>query len=667
MFPTFSSVRIQGLVCLAIMTVCQLGSAQDSRAVPGASEFGATLLETPCRVINHSGNKLLFTPPGLDRPILAINSNTPGQSGSAIFVDYLSGESTVVPMPVGSGGWDIIEVAPGKLLFESLWPLSLVTIDTTGSDYRVESAVEVPGNQYAWQFAQGPDGRIYFGSYPGAILSRYDPTTGEIADLGKIGPEENLYLRFVAFDEASGYLICSTGITHRQIVAYDVESGEQTSVANLYPNAMHAAHGVVYAVISGSLMRFDASRMAMVNVTHPAPPQGRTWKSIAKSNTPGQLLLQASDNSWHSVSQEGEATPVWDLDLRGGGLVAIDDREKIIGLRGQDYFVSAPLASEIDWRPIAERPAPVSMHFVTADPHGGVTGGPTFGQTLFRFDPARQLEQNTGQVTDRGGEVYAGLWLDDRFYFVAYAGGNLGVWDPAQPWDQWNNRNPRTIAAYNTAEHGSLIRPIGGMVKGPGGRFYTGWSAAYGKAGGGLTEFDPVTEKSRSWTNDRFAEAMSIGRITADDRYIYGVTSNLFSGIRPPNKPIVFWVFDPHTEEVVFRHEINGRPFRVPGTGHIWLANAQGLLRFDPATLEFHQPLSWPRPIGSPRSIGSAIARDSHAWIAADNYVLKLEDGETPRLSVLFQAEHPPHLAAGYDNRLYFTQGAELWSAPLQQ
>ena len=75
-----------------------------------------------------------------------------------------------------------------------------------------------------------------------------------------------------------------------------------------------------------------------------------------------------------------------------------------------------------------------------------------------------------------------------------------------------------------------------------------------------------------------FAPEMSVGSIAADDKYVYGVTSNSFSGINPPDKPLVFWVFDPIAEKVVFKETLGnatGRPSveRVPGTGHVGLSS----------------------------------------------------------------------------------------------
>ena len=673
----FETTSLLGSVSLADVSVEKLeektGSALMQQINPqaeSAQDYGAKMVATPCRVVNVVGNKMIYQPPGLNHSVLVFNSCTPGEVGSAIFVDYIKNTSTVIPMPTGSGGWDIIETAPGKLLFESLSPLSLVTIDTTNGNYKVLSNVPVPESTYAWRFAKGPDGMIYFGSYPTCHAYSYDPKTLKVKDLGYIGPEGNLYVRQVAVDDR-GFLLCAVSVSKPNVVAYNLKTGKQTIVAPGHSSTLTQLGGKVYLPMDGQLQEFDPGVMKFVPVTSPAPPAGLQWKVLLHTSTPQRMVILASDGKWYLCEPGKKPQAIWDLDLKGGSIIGIDAANKILGVRGQEYFVAAPLAKDVQFHSIAKEPVPVSIHFLEADPKGGVTGGPSFGQTLFRYDAARQLEQNTGQVADGGGEVYDGKWLDGKFYYVAYAGGYLGEWDPTQPWDQIHNVNPKILQQYNTDKWGSLIRPIGGIVIGSDKKLYTGWSAEYGKAGGGLTEYDPATGASRSWTNDIFADAMSIGKIAADGKYVYGVTSNGFSGITPPPKPLVFWAFDPAKQKVLFKQTLNvtsgAQVFEVPQTGHVWLANAAGLHLFDAAQLKFTETLVWPKEAGAPGGAADVDARGVSAWIFAGNNILRLEDGAEPQLKVLFQTEKTGHLAAGEDGYLYYTQGSQLWSAPLQK
>jgi hypothetical protein len=647
---------------------------EQSPQAPTLAEAGAQLLTAPCRIIN-ARLGTLYRDPVTGRTNLALNSCTPGQ-GSGLLIDYQAGKTDVVPFPVGVGGWDLIQTAPDQMLFESLGPLYVVPVDLKTKKIIEEGMKPVPGNDYAWRFTQGSDGWIYMGSYPTAHLYRYHPKTYEVQDLGLMGPEGNLYNRQVAATK-DGWVLSSVMMDKSSVVAYNPQTKEQFVVENAVNDkgetvgaTVIAVGGEVYANVMGSLHQFDGAQKKFVPAKLPPAPEDAKWTYIVPSSSAERKVLRASNGTYYLLENGKEPLPVWNLNLRGGSLVGVDEKNRVLGFRGQDYFVAEPMAQEIKPIQVAENPPPVGIHFLRADPEGGVTGGPNFGQTLFRFDPARDLLQNTPQVVDGGGEVYDGRWVDGKFYFIAYGGGDIAVWDPKQPWDQWNNKNPKHLYTYKGDKDGNQIRPIGGLVVGPQGRLYSGWSAKYGKKGGGLGEWDIATNTARSWTNDIIEPEVSIGSIAADDKYVYGVTSNHFSGIKPPSKPLTFWAFDPIAEKVVFKQKlenVTGRPavVRVPGTGHIWLADPNGLQRFDSQTLKFAQTIAWPREAGAPATISASDARGNTAWFTAGEVVVRLDDGAAPKATAIFGAEKPVgNLAAGVDGKLYFTQGVDVWSVP---
>ena len=674
----FEADIAHGIVSVADVSLTKLSDKEGKLMMeklnvqaPSARAYGAKPVATPCRVVNTVGKKLIYQPPGMDHQVLVLNSSTPGVVGSAIFVDYKNNTSTVVPFPSGSGGWDIIETTPGNLLFESLSPLSLVTISTAEGHYKITDNVPLTkptGSTYAWSFAKGDDGTIYFGSYPTCHAYSYNPQTKAVADLGYIGPKGNLYLRNVAVDDR-GFLLCTVHYGTIGEVAYNLKTGQQTIVTEGDSGDLVQVGGRVYVSLGGQLQQFDADAMKFIPVASPAPPAGTHWVSILHSSTPQRMIMRASDNKWYLCESGKEAQLIWDLDLNGGSIIGMDSDGNVLGQRGQSYFVAKPLAQEVQFKPIADHPIPVAMHFIEADPAGGVTGGPMFGQTLFRFDAARHLEQNTDQVANSAGEVYDGKWIDGKFYFVAYSGGDLGVWDPAQPWDQIHNVNPKILQNYSSPEYGSLMRPIGGMVVGPGEKLYAGWSAKKGLDTGALTEYDLKTGTARSWTNEVFAKSMSIGTVAADAKYVYGLTSNEHSGIMVPPRPIDFWVFDPATQKVLFQKQLNetggAKVIVTPGTGHVWLADESGMHLFDPQQMAFTQSLAWPAEAGRPRGVDKIDARGNNVWLFAGNRIMRLDDGNQPAIKVLFQTDEPGELSAGFDGKLYFTQGTELWETPL--
>jgi len=643
---------------------------QNEAQPPSLQEAGARRLEEPCRNFNARKGGL-YRDPNTGRPLLVVNSCTPGFHGAAVLIDYEAGQSRVLPFPAGSGGWDMTETAPGKLLFESLSPLHLIPVDLHTGEVDEKGVVPVPQSEYAWRLIAGPQGWVYFGSYPTYHVYRYYPPTRKVEDLGRVlGPEGNLYVRQIGVTN-DGWLLCSVANEKLGIVAIELATKKQHWLIDAEKEtdapALTTLDGVVYTSLGGRLKQFDAATVGLKDAVVPPAPAGLHWTSMLPSSTPQRKVLWGSDGTLYLLEDGKAPQPMWNLALRGGWVVGVDDKNRVLGIRGQDYFVASPMARSIEPKPMAPQAPPVVMHFLRADPQGGVTGGPTFGQTLFRFDAARDLLQNTPQVLDGSGEVYDGQWLHGKFYFIAYVRGDIAVWDPAQPWDQWSNINPHRLDTYHDK---GLIRPIGGLVVGPGGRLYGGWSGKYGVAGGGLTEYDIATGKSRVWSNEIFAPAMSIGKIAADEKYVYGVTSNYFSGIQRPHKPLVFWVFDPATEQVVWKQPLEDTSTSVvvcvPTTGHIWLAGAHGLRRFSPQKLAWAETLAWPKQAGEVKSVGICDAQGASAWFAFDKVVARLDDGPTPIARVLFAAPETIHaMAAGNDGNLYFSQRTALYAAPL--
>lgn len=609
----------------------------------------------------------LIPDPNTGRPLLVINSCTSPGSGAALLVDYKNAKTDVLRFPAGSGGWDFIELSPGKFLFESLEPLFLVPVDLRQRKVLVNQVVPQSENLYAWQFTKGPDGNIYFGSYPTCHAYRYDLKTGATEDLGRMGPDGNTYVRFVGAT-SDGWLLCSVMSEKSGIVAYNLKDKSQFFI-DLHPDSprLITINGIVYATIKGKLQQFDSAAKAFKDADLPRPDNA-IWTRIHDSSTIARKVLTAGDGAVYVLDAGKTPRKIWDLPLRGGRVVGLDEDDRVIGIRGQDYFVAAPMATTIQPVQLTQDAPPVGIHFIRLDPMGGVTGGPSMGQTLFRFDPARKLHQNTPQVVDGNGEVYDGHWIDGKFYFVSYSGGELAVWDPNQPWDQWNNTNPKRLAQYNTPELHSLIRPHGGLTIGPGGKLYSGWSATYGQPNGGISEYDIATGKARAWSSDLVSPEVSIGSVAGDDQFIYGVTSNSFNGLTRPAKPIQFFVFNPQSQKIVFKQELEGvggdpKVIRVPDTGNIWIGTNLGLWKFNRDRMALSPAMPWPHPAQS-SAVDSRDARGSHAWFAVGNQIVQLDDGETPLLkTALTTPQGIQSLAAG-DKELYFTQGTWLWAMP---
>ena len=157
--------------------------------------------------------------------------------------------------------------------------------------------------------------------------------------------------------------------------------------------------------------------------------------------------------------------------------------------------------------------------------NGAIWGSCEFGQTIFRYNPQTGESENSCGVTNAGGEVYGMVPLDGKLYLSSYAGGDHIVYDPALPWDQHHNVNPKSLRSVAP----QMIRPHAKSVLGPDGAVWTGWYASYGTFGGGLSRIDPATGRVSSWFDLIPGQAME--HLAAGAHFLYTVTSGSASGM----------------------------------------------------------------------------------------------------------------------------------------
>lgn len=174
----------------------------NNNLTPSVASLVPERIGAPCRIVN-ALRGTFYHDPVLQRTCLALNSCTPGVNGAALLIDYQTGDQWTLQFPAGCGGWDMLQIAPDRLLFESLGDLHLVPVDLTRKQIDQDNITPVRENQYAWRFSHLCDGWVYFGSFPTCHTYRYHIATGVVEDLGYIGPEGNLYVRAVAAPGAS--------------------------------------------------------------------------------------------------------------------------------------------------------------------------------------------------------------------------------------------------------------------------------------------------------------------------------------------------------------------------------------------------------------------------------------------------------------------------------
>ncbi|HOX39955.1 MAG TPA: hypothetical protein PL033_18380 [Candidatus Brocadiia bacterium] len=537
-----------------------------------------------------------------DREWFVLTNMNETSGAELIFIDTVKNEGAVYQAPAGAGSWALNEVPGDRLVVGTYYDGVFMIFDL--NQMKFVKVAKFEGESYIWNLAMGGDGRLYGGTYPGGKLGALDLTTYAVEDCGAPAPP-NLYLRQVS-SMADGRLLCSLGTEKPVMLIYDPVTKKFSDVPEQIKGA---ATGCVWDgyFIAGSRVCKGPELTVVDPPPFPTPPKDKgAWYVDSYMSGNGLLVLRQGNAIYLFRKGDKELTFVSDIDLRGGRTLACNSRNEVLGVRGQEYFVLKPGDATLNLIPIPAQSGPRPTLFLRADGRGRIWGGPHFGQTLFWIAPKTGKTVNTSVVCDSGGEVYDATFVNGVAYAAAYAGGDIVRYNPDEAWDQWNGKNPRTIARVSPA----YIRPTGGIVTGPDGRLYSGWMAKYGAYGGAIAITIPDTGENILIENPLGEQAIS--GVDTDGKSIFAGTCVGANGL-PDKKgePVRFGVINAATKEVTFRKEFPdegrvGPVIRDVKTGLVVIAAGGDILIFDPVKNEFVEPASDDVPgVGSYKFAGN--------------------------------------------------------------
>ncbi len=273
----------------------------------------------------------------------------------------------------------------------------------------------------------------------------------------------------------------------------------------------------------------------------------------------------------------------------------------------------------------------------------------------------RRRYVDTSNICDDGGEVYDVAFANGKVYAVSYIGGEIVEYDPAQPWDRLDLKNPRVIKRLDASGY---IRPEAGVSVGPDGKLYAGWLAKYGTYGGAVSITDPSTGDTELIENPLGKQAVT--GVATDGEFVY-VSTNL-AGNGLPDKQgewARFGVVDPKTKTTVFRHEFEGcRGVRILGydaqSKRLALSVGRDPVLFDTTVRGFISKLEGAARVGS-RSV--AVPGNGSVIYGSGNSVVRL-DLRTGRTSTLFKTPaYVSNVAVGPGGKLYISCGVNVYAA----
>ncbi|WP_409342373.1 hypothetical protein [Paenibacillus sp. MBLB4367] len=576
----------------------------------------------PCRNFCILGTTA-FIDPVDNREKLVLSNFSAGSVGNLVLIDKATGEGESIPLPGDSGAWALLAVGDHLLVgtcpdYGYLHSLNLIT-------RRWAEPLRIESETYIWNFALGTDGMVYAGTYPGCLLLRYDPAAHTLTSLGRVSDNlDNYYSRNVF--AIPNRMLINVGFNKRFVSVWSMADGSYTRLGEDGEAVIEADENRICTEFEGT-QRFYNSR---------------TLELIAPSTATGTALLKLKQAEMTVL----DGKRIKAVRFTGGGLA---------GVKGQDYFIQYAEGQEPVCRPIPTPAPPTRIHTLTSDSNGVVWGSSGFGQTIFRYDPRDGSYWNSAAVCENGGEVYGMAFVGKELFMAAYSGGDHVVYRPDEPWNQYGNINPKTLQAVGPG----LIRPLGKTVIGPDGAVWTGWSAAYGVYGGGISRVDPVTKEVFSWLDP--VPGQQVCGLAGDGRYLYLTTNGGGNGLTyKEEEDCCFTVWDPVSASVVFLHRFE--PGRKTGVvlfahGFAWMRAGNEIAAFDPARMAFAAFVPLDEACG-------CLVKYNHSSVLAfgETSLFRIHAGSMQAARL---GDIPPHVTTATvtpDGAIYFNQyGTRLY------
>ncbi len=545
-----------------------------------------------------------------------------GEPLEIVAVQESSRDVQVFSSPVRSelGAWSLIEGPDGRIYAGTFPNGHVLRLDPTTGVIR-DLGRPAPSETHIWEFAIGSDGRIYGCTYPSAKLIRVDPETGELRDLGRVDVGSH-YARSIAADDA-GMIYVGTGSARAGIVAYEISTGAKR---DLTPPGMTVAGfgrvhssgtGKVYAAIGEHRFSIAGTRLSEMRAADWPAPSSPVWREglfIRPGNTAELELVDA------------------------GGRV----------IRRQEF--------EYPGRPI-------HVFRLGLGPDGLLYGSTLLPNHVFRIDPRNGDLEKIGTLG--GGETYAFVSVDSKLYAALYGGtAPLIVYDPTRPFAPSSRSGSNPLLIY-PPQRDDGWRPMA-MLAALDGSIYVGAVPGYGRVEGVFGQLRPDVNKFVPMRSPVAGQSV-VSLAYVKGRLVGGTDVNLGLGTDPVAAEAVLFVWDPSSKDTVFT------TIPVPGAERLTdlVVGADGLVygfaapdvlfRFDVDELRVVSTTAVPFTVGTPNTYNSiARASDGTLWGLAKEGVFAV----TPGGEASLVSRVPRPVTAGFafaGERLYYATGAVVW------
>ncbi len=670
---------------IVVAAVVPAGAQPSDAESPG----DATSLGVPLADVRADGGTVATTPDSVP----TVYTVTSGEPAHLVAAHAGTGEVLHrTPLPGAESSYSVVAAENGDVY---------VSTNSNGHLYRlswgaddIEDLGQVgDGQTFAWDITEGPDGRIYGSTFPGATLYAYDPETGEFQDYGAVSDDTEQARTISSF----GDKIYVGTMTPAHLLEVDPATGEKTQIelpAESDPDNdltsifdINEAGDKLYVRIGtdikhAALYEYDPatgewgeSIDAVAGLELPAPgPDGELY--VMRDNTLTAWNPATGEHNETSLSYEGRV-----YNYRGAGWVELDDPDwpgkTLVGSfwRGETWRYN-PETGNSDVLETDIPGEPIDIVSLEGAHDGGIWAGGFLGGFGHVDASTGESEFNRFSQTeflhDDGENVWVGGYPDARGYRYDpdepfndpdYSPGPPGT--PVNPTKLWDYREHTA----NPQDRVFAMLPVGDRLlaaTGPKGSTFGG-SLAIADLTSGDTTFVDDLSPDRALTS-----------LAADDNIVYAGTW-VYGGTGSP-EPVqdegTVLAYDLSTGETLWQTSpVEGSASYVATTlddaGRLWTLAGSTLTELDPTTgdvlrtMPLGDPIeegraTWPHQLGV---IERAPAADV-LYVSVGGHLYRV-DGESGDAEDLGEFPYST-FAALADGSLAMSSGAELfrWTPP---
>ena len=389
-----------------------------------------------------------------------------------------------------------------------------------------EIACELPEGEYAWDAIGGRNGRIYFGTYPGAWFGEYDPADGSWAIWKDLVPNTKYTTSMKALED--GRIRFQANGPDLVWNTFDPETREFS--------ASSATEGDTPQPSAPTLPELETAEDTFEN---PVEVDGR-WFSVSRvSSRLYELFADGPPKLRGTLKAKAET--LWWLKAQPGALAGV-------GYYGACFRYDLATETLQDGQLDNRAAGGNSIMFVEAISPTCIVGANYSQQNLFTVNPQTGMTMSSlAKIAKVPGEAMCAVGLDGVAYLGIYIQSVFAAYDPAKPLVY--GENPRELAHLGPKYQ--QTRPRAAVTDGT--RVYFTSDSDYSCLGGALVVHTPASEKVDVYHQVIPDQNLPTLVYDGGQKLLWGGTDRWGQmKSAPPTQPsALLYAFDPGSREVV--------------------------------------------------------------------------------------------------------------------